>query len=873
MLIRILFFFVAGLLKLRYRIRLHGLETIPRKNAKGILFLPNHPAMVDPPIVGSVLVPRFRPWILVNAAQVQATVLKYAVNCLKLLPVPDVGVFGRDAMALVEKKITACAEALDRGENVLIYPAGHTYHCRYEDLKGNMGVHLLLKQCPDTRVVLLRTVGLWGSSFSKSSGGDPEFRDTILANIRHLLENLIFFGPRRHVDITFYEASDIPRSGTKEELNRYLENFYNQVAPGNTYVPYTWWERGGVRVLPEPTGDEEADVSCVPPEIREKVLAKLRETASVNEVNDRDLLGADLGMDSLMIYELSVWIQQEFGENVSSPDTLRRAEDVMLGAMGLKKTRLTLNPVPPEWFQPPNDAIVKIPEGCGKITETFLYWAARNPDYPILADQTVGILSNRKIILVIMVLQKTFAGLPGERVGIIMPACAPFFLIYMALLFAGKTPVLLNWTSGSRNMASCVRKAGLQATISSKRVITELESRGIDFSGIREKMVFLEDITQNISPFRKLLSLFRARFCWRVLRSARVSETAAVLFTSGSESEPKAVPLTHRNCMADLDSTVRSLNLHRDNCILGMLPPFHSFGLLIGAMAPAAGNVQIVFHPNPTEGAVLSRLIAAYRATMIVGTPTFAGGILSRGTAEELKSVRLIITGAEKCPQKVLDLCRERCPQACFLEGYGITECSPIVALNTPGASKPGTIGRILTCLDWKICDESGAVLPPGKTGMLFVSGPSVFEGYLAYDGPSPFEEKDGRKWYRTGDLAEADEDGFITFRGRLRRFIKVAGEMVSLPAVEEVLQKRFPKEKDAVSLAVEAGGTDDAPEIVLFATFAIDKKEANRAIREAGFSPIHYIVETVQLEEIPLLGTGKTDYRKLKKMAGEMRK
>jgi len=489
MLIRILFFFVAGLLKLRYRIRLHGLETIPRKNAKGILFLPNHPAMVDPPIVGSVLVPRFRPWILVNAAQVQATVLKYAVNCLKLLPVPDVGVFGRDAMALVEKKITACAEALDRGENVLIYPAGHTYHCRYEDLKGNMGVHLLLKQCPDTRVVLLRTVGLWGSSFSKSSGGDPEFRDTILANIRHLLENLIFFGPRRHVDITFYEASDIPRSGTKEELNRYLENFYNQVAPGNTYVPYTWWERGGVRVLPEPTGDEEADVSCVPPEIREKVLAKLRETASVNEVNDRDLLGADLGMDSLMIYELSVWIQQEFGENVSSPDTLRRAEDVMLGAMGLKKTRLTLNPVPPEWFQPPNDAIVKIPEGCGKITETFLYWAARNPDYPILADQTVGILSNRKIILVIMVLQKTFAGLPGERVGIIMPACAPFFLIYMALLFAGKTPVLLNWTSGSRNMASCVRKAGLQATISSKRVITELESRGIDFSGIRETIL------------------------------------------------------------------------------------------------------------------------------------------------------------------------------------------------------------------------------------------------------------------------------------------------------------------------------------------------------------------------------------------------
>ncbi len=867
---RILALIVTRLLKLRYRINIRGLENIRREKGRGMLFLPNHPAMIDPVIVSSILVPEFHPHIIVDDEQIHATALKFLVRPLKLLPLPDIGLRGKEVYAEVEKAFKDCVSLLNSGEDVLMYPAGQNYRSCHEDLQGNAGVQILLQYCPDVRVIMIRTSGLWGSSFSRSSGETPVFRKCMLRNLGRLLLNLVFFCPRRTVHVTFEEAgADLPRQGGKAEINSYLERFYNADSPGNTYVPYLWWERGGPRVIPEPAEAEDVlpDKAGIPPEIREKVRKKLCETASMTEVKDEDLLGRDLGMDSLMIFEICTWVRQEFGQTVATPEALRRVRDVMYGAMGLKSEIRSLNPIPPKWFLPPDDRIHRIMPGCRTITESFLAFAAAEPDFPLLADQTGGVLTNRKIVLSILALKGSFEQLPGDRVGIIMPACAPFFVIFMAALFAGKTPVLLNWTVGPRNLAACAKKSEVQAILSAKQVITQLEARGTDFSAVKEKIVYLEDLAEKITAGKKLLALLRSFFCRRTLRSDRVPETAAILFTSGSESEPKAVPLTHDNFIRDVEYAIRPLHLRMDDCILGMLPPFHSFGLMIGVMLPAVTNMRTVFHTNPTEGAMLAKLIAAYQPTMIVGTPTFAEGILAHGTRESLKSIRIIITGAEKCPQSVLDLCHDRCPEACFLEGYGITECSPIVALNHPDAFKRNSIGLVLECLKWMIRGEDGSVLGPNAAGMLFVSGPSVFHGYLGYDGPSPFEEIDGNSWYRTGDLVEADEKGFLTFKGRLKRFIKVAGEMVSLPAVEDALLEHFQGKAEGVPLAVEAAGADSDPEIILFATFDVDKNEANSAIREAGFSPIHYIRRVVRLEEIPLLGTGKTDYRTLKKL------
>jgi long-chain-fatty-acid--[acyl-carrier-protein] ligase len=251
---------------------------------------------------------------------------------------------------------------------------------------------------------------------------------------------------------------------------------------------------------------------------------------------------------------------------------------------------------------------------------------------------------------------------------------------------------------------------------------------------------------------------------------------------------------------------------------------------------------------------------------MLIGTPTFLDGIVRAAEQKELESLRLVVSGAEKCPPRLYEAIATRWKGMTILEGYGITECSPVVSVNREADAKPGTVGRILKSIEYALRDiDTGERAQTGKSGMLLVRGKSIFGGYLHYNGPSPFEEFEGKLWYRTGDLVVESADGILTFAGRLKRFIKLGGEMISLPAIEEALLQKFqPPDSDTV-LAVESTNSDTNPEIVLFATTVISRESANTAIREAGFSPIHNIRIVQQIEKIPVLGTGKTDYRQLK--------
>ena len=266
---------------------------------------------------------------------------------------------------------------------------------------------------------------------------------------------------------------------------------------------------------------------------------------------------------------------------------------------------------------------------------------------------------------------------------------------------------------------------------------------------------------------------------------------------------------------------------------------------------------------------MLARIIAGYHMTMMVGTPTFVNGILRNATPAQMQSVRIVITGAEKCSDALEKLFAEMCPQAYFLEGYGITECSPVVALNRIGKTKKGSVGLKLDILKAKVCDENGKEVPRGTRGMLYLQGDSVFEGYLNYDGPSPFVEDEDGRWYVTGDLVNIDENDFITFMGRLKRFVKIGGEMVSLPAIEELLLDAYREPDAPLPLAVSARVNEsDQAVIILFTTLDLELAEVNQKIREAGLSPIHFVKEIKKLDEIPLLGSGKTDYQTLKTLA-----
>ena len=341
-----------------------------------------------------------------------------------------------------------------------------------------------------------------------------------------------------------------------------------------------------------------------------------------------------------------------------------------------------------------------------------------------------------------------------------------------------------------------------------------------------------------------------------------------VLFTSGSETLPKAVPLTHANILTNIRDILSMERVFENDVILGMLPPFHSFGIIVTTILPLCAGMRTVYHPNPTEAAILARVIEAYKVSLMVGTPTFLSGIVRVARPRQLDSLRLAITGAEKCPQPVYEAIERRCPQLTVLEGYGITECSPVVSANPDAEPVRFSIGKLMPTVQGVVVGvETLARVPPGETGMLLVRGPSIFPGYLAHTGESPFVTFEGQSWYRTGDLVRQTADGVLFFEGRLKRFIKLGGEMVSLPAVEATLQPHFPAAEDDKGpvMAVEAMGHADAPEIVLFTTREVDREAVNRWLREAGLSPLYHVRRVILVDTIPVLGTGKTDYRSLK--------
>jgi long-chain-fatty-acid--[acyl-carrier-protein] ligase len=861
--------FVKTSLWLRYRIHVDGVDAIAQRGSAGILFLPNHPALIDPIIVMAYLHGRFRLRPLADKDQINRFFIGWLARRVGARPIPDVRAHSPSARAEVEGVVADCIAGLKRGENLLLYPAGHIYRARHENLRGNSAVERILLEIPDLRVVLVRTRGLWGSDFSLAAGQFPNVARVLKRGAGFLAANFLVFSPRRAVTLDLHEPADLPRGATRSELNAYLERFYNADAPPAMYVPHLIWERGGIRVIPEPEfGHLGGSATQVPESTRDLVTAYLREAAGAATLRDEDRLAEDLGIDSLAKAELMLWLGKEFGFAAGDVDALHTVGDVLLAACGeaIVARPVELKPVPARWSAARGQARVAVPPG-ETLTDVFLEQARRDPDRAVVADQLSGVRTYRDLIAAIFALRPSVQNLPGDHVGIMLPASVAACVTYLVTLFAGKTPLMVNWTAGTRALGHVLDLAGVRHILTSRPLVSRIEGQGTDFGNAKDRFVYLEDLRRQLSRWRMFGAALRSHVSWRTLAQVRVPPTAVVLVTSGSESLPKAVPLTHANLLANLRDVLSVFTIREDDCLIGFLPPFHSFGLTVTTLLPLLAGARAVYHANPTEAWVLARLIEMYGATVLCGTPTFLSGIVRAGSREQLATLRLAVTGAEKCPERTYEALAERCPRAVILEGYGITECSPIVAATREDASLPGTIGKVMPSVEYALVDEAtGAPAPVGEPGMLLVRGPSVFGGYLGQEVASPFVEFAGQKWYRTGDLVSSDAAGVLTFRGRLKRFIKLGGEMVSLPAIEAVLEAGFVTDADeGPVLAVEATPREDHPEIVLFALRDIDRQTANRLVREAGLSALHNVSRVVRLEQMPVLGTGKTDYRALR--------
>jgi long-chain-fatty-acid--[acyl-carrier-protein] ligase len=860
------------ILGLRYRRRIIGLEEVFR-NPGPYLILPNHPAYSDPPNVIVALWPHFfmRPMLL--ESNFRSPLLAPFAWLLQAIKVPDIAEASAEARQRAEAAVASVIQVLKSGHNAILWPSGHLMRDGVERIGGTRAVADILAAVPNVTVVLVRTRGLWGSMFSwAQTAKKPPLMNLLLQGAGLLLANLIFFTPRRTVTFTL-EAFPPERrpEPTREQINPWLEAWYNadEKPETPTWVPYHFLLGREDYEFPPPPSQSRLDLSRVKAAtktaIAEIISERLRRPLTPEE-NLAETTFIQLGLDSLDAMEVTLEVEQRFGFTADlMPTTIGQLWALAEGMIEKGPPK----PPPEKWFLPPSGDHECVIDG-ETVAEAFLMRVKRNPRDIAVADDISGVLTYETVFLAASILSSRFQDIPGSAVGLLMPASVGGIIALLAIHLSGKLPVILNWTTGPANMAHGVRLTGVKHVITSKRFIdrAHIEVPGTDF-------IFLEDVKATVSKFEGLRRLFLIKF----FRSSVIRQTLSrldlnaerpcvVLFTSGSEKAPKAVPLTHRNVISDLRGALPILKLHRDHAGLVFLPLFHSFGHTVTGLLPLFAGVKVVYHPDPTDAGGLVRKAAAYRPTLTATTPTFLGYIFDKAKPGDLDAIQMLVVGAEKCPERIFQRASELAPNAVIMEGYGVTECGPVVAVNPPDASKPGTIGLPLHGVEVAVTDlETEQLLPAGKMGMLHVAGPNVFPGYLGHDGEQPFREFAGKRWYITGDLAEIGDDGYLRFHGRLKRFLKAGGEMISLPALEEPFTRLFPPTEDGPQVAVEGIETTEGRHIVLFTTRDISLREANAVLIKEGFRGVMRLDEVRKIDAVPILGTGKTDYKKLRAM------
>ena len=449
-------------------------------------------------------------------------------------------------------------------------------------------------------------------------------------------------------------------------------------------------------------------------------------------------LAQDLGLDSLDVAQLYIFLEQQYGTSELVPGDLLSVEDVLQAAAGYKREREDDFSFAPRkqrsWPEESNRLKPQIPEGT-TLQEVFLKSMDRNGSHIACADGISSWMRYRRLKMAALLLSRVFKSLDGEKVGVMLPASVGAYLVILAILLAKKVPVMLNWTVGVRSLDHAVDLTGLKVVITSSKFLDRLEEA--DLGKVEEHLLFLEDVKENLGWKEKasafLSQWLSAKTLMRRLHldTIKASDPAVILFTSGSESLPKGVPLSHENLLSDQRACLEVARLESTDIFYGVLPPFHSFGFSVTGILPLLAGLKICYAPDPTDSHAMAKDIAEWKPTLWCCAPSFIRGLFRVALPEELHSLRFVVSGAEKTPQDLFDFVRHHMPQAELLEGYGITECGPVVSIDYPGEPHRG-VGKPLPNVALKIVDSAThQILSEGEEGEVCIAGPSVFSGYL----------------------------------------------------------------------------------------------------------------------------------------------
>jgi acyl-[acyl-carrier-protein]-phospholipid O-acyltransferase/long-chain-fatty-acid--[acyl-carrier-protein] ligase len=539
-------------------------------------------------------------------------------------------------------------------------------------------------------------------------------------------------------------------------------------------------------------------------------------------------------------------------------------------------------PSPVSW---PAIPIGPLPRGWTSLGRAFIQCARANGKREAMTDTRDSSLSYNETLVRSLALGRVLAREvgPSPYVGVLLPPSVPAAVANLALTLRGKIPVNLNYTTGQEVLDASVQQCGITHVVTSRLALGKL--------GLEPKasLVYLEDVPKKVTPNDKA-------FAWSVanvvpapllglflpgLRGSHLDQTATVIFTSGSTGEPKGVMLSHGNVLWNIHQINSHLSLGRDETILGILPFFHSFGFTVTIWTVLCLGKKVVYHFNPLDARIVGNLCEKHGATLMTASPTFMRGYAKKCDREQFKSMRLPVLGAEKLKPELGDEIREKLGIE-PLEGYGCTETGPGVAADVPEEKKtpdgrtvwgnrPGTVGIVFPGTLIKTVDpETGADLPRGAEGLVYVKGPQVMKGYLNKPEITARVLRDG--WYNTGDLGHQDADGFLTITGRLSRFSKIAGEMVPHERVESAILGVAASEHPQVAVTSVSDAKRGERLVVLYDDLGMTPEEAFRRLATGSMPRLWLpsIDDFLKVDHIPTLATGKVDLREVRRLAAE---